>query len=401
MSELKATTGQLQDRVQRRLLEGLRADVTAVRLRGVGKVTRVTKSLPMHLPSRHPLGRNMGIVGRDTPGAAASLVDYREVLPARTVPAGAEQTIEAAPLYACSVERGTLLTDAVLFYGVLTPDNLLVAEVSADHGSKGGDWASFRRLRRLPTRIHVGSGASLLTGGGGLSNYGHWLYDVLPRLHLLRRAGLITPDARYLVPPIDVEFKHTSLERLGISPENCIEVSGPIAVSADTIAASSGHRSHGRVEPWIPKFLRDAFLCEAPQSGLRLYVNRRDTKIRRVLNEEALESVLAQRGFRSISAADFDFQDKIDLYSSAEIIVAPHGAGLANIAFCSPGTHVVEIDGANWTDPLFGDVARATNLRYTSIRAFRTVSPSWMPDIIRHLEVDVERVVSTVDEILN
>jgi len=38
------------------------------------------------------------------------------------------------------------------------------------------------------------------------------------------------------------------------------------------------------------------------------------------------------------------------------------------------------------------------NLRYAAIRAFRTVSPRWMPDIVRHLEVDVERVVSTVDE---
>ena len=401
MSDLKATSGQPLDRVQRRLLQELSSDITAVRLRGLGKVTRVARSLPMYLPSRHPLGRSIGILGCDSPDSAASLVDFREVLPARTVPAGAERTIEAAPLYACSVDRGTLLTDAVLFYGVLTSNNLLVAEVSADHGSKGGDWASFRRLKRLPPQIHIESGASLLTGGGGLSNYGHWLYDVLPRLHVLRLAEVIPPNAHYLVPPIDVEFKHTSLERLGISSERCIGVGRPTAVAADTIAASSGHRSSGRVEPWIPEFLRDAFLPESPQSGLRLYVNRRDTKIRRVLNEEALETVLAQRGFRSISASDFDFQDKLDLYSSAEIIVAPYGAGLANIAFCSPGTHVVQIHGEDWADPFFGDVARATNLRFTSLSALRTVSPSWMPDIIRHLEVDVERVVSTVDDILN
>ena len=380
-------------------LASLWADLTVVRKRGMGKVARVKKSLPMYLPSPHPLGRDLQIIDRERPGAGADVVEYREVLPSRRVPAGAGETIEVPALYACSVDRGVMLTDGVLFHGILTDNNLLVSEVSADHG-RGGDWASFKRLQRWPRMVRVGMGASLLTGGGGLSNYAHWLYDVLPRLHLLQRAGLTTADARYLVPPIDSEFKQTSLRRLGISPDDCIEVGGPVAIVGETIVASSGHRSHGRVEPWIPEFLRDALLRESPRSGLRLYVNRRDTKIRKVLNEAVLESALAERGFRSISAADFDFQEKMDLYSSAEFIVAPHGAGLANVAFCSPGTHVVEIDGDDWTDPWYGDVGLAMQLHYTTVRAFRTVSPGWLPDIVRHLEVDVERVVNTVDEIL-
>jgi hypothetical protein len=401
MGEPKSTTGGQPDpREHRQPSTGLRADLAVVRQRGMGKVARVRKSLPMYWPTRHPVGRSLQVIDRQAPGAAADLVDYREVLPPRTVPAGEQGNREAPALYACAVHRGTLITDGVLFHAVLAENNLLVAEVSADHRSEEGDWTSLRKLRRFPPRIRVGSGVSLLTGGGGLSNYGHWLYDVLPRAFILRQAGLVPPDACYLVPPLDAEFKHTSLARLGISPERCIEVGGPVAISGDTIAASGGHRRGGHVEPWIPEFLRDAFLREAPQTGLRLYVNRRDTKIRRVLNEDALESALANRGFRSVSAADFDFQEKMDLYSSAEIIVAPHGSGLANIAFCSPGTHIVEIDGHHWSNPWFGDVARAMDLPYTVVRGFRTVSPAWLPDIVRHLEVDVEQVVRTVDRIL-
>jgi capsular polysaccharide biosynthesis protein len=384
----------------RQTLAGLLADLAVVGQRGVGKSKRVSRSAPMYRPSRHPVGKGFKVIDRLNPGSARS-VDYREVLPHRSVSAGVEGSFEAPPLYACSVSRGTLITDGVLFHGVLAENDLLVSEVSADFRSRNGDWPSFRRLQRFPPRVTVGSGVSLLTGGGGLSNYGHWLYDVLPRLHLLRLAGFVTPDARYLLPPIDTEFKRTSLDRLGIDPSKCIEISGPVSIAGDTIAASSGHRSHGRVEPWVPEFLRDALLLGAtPQTGLRLYVNRRDTKIRRVLNEAALESALAARGFRSISAADYDFQKKIDLYRAAEIIVAPHGSGLANIAFCSPGTHIVEIDGQDWSDPWFGDVARAMDLRYMSTRAFRTVSPAWLPGIVRHLEVDVEQVLDTVDCIL-
>jgi len=41
----------------------------------------------------------------------------------------------------------------------------------------------------------------------------------------------------------------------------------------------------------------------------------------------------------------------MDLYSSAEIIVVPHDSSLTNIAFCSPGTHIVDNDGDDGSDP--------------------------------------------------
>lgn len=387
--------------VHHRKLGGIWADLDVVSRRSWGKAARVTRSLPMRIPCRTPLGKNLRVIDRETLVSAANSVHYEEVLPTRTISVGLGETIEAPPLYACRVKRGIMITDGVLFHGILTEDNLLVAEVSKDHGSKGGEWYSFRRITRLPTHVRAGSVVSLLTGGGGVSNYAHWLYDVLPRFHLQRRAGLISSDACFLVPPIDAEFKRTSLQRLAVPLEKCIEVRGPTAIVGDTISASAGHRSHGRVEPWIPEFLRDSLLSETPESGLRLYVNRRDTRIRRILNETALETALAQRGFRSISGAEFDFQDKMDLYNSSDIIVAPHGAGLANIAFCSPGTHVVEIGGDDWRHPWFGDVARAVGLRHTAVSALRAVSPAWLPDMVRHVAVDVDAVIARVDEILN
>jgi len=412
MSEPNAI-GQPDKPMPRQTLSGISSDLAYLRKRGIAKVARKSRALPMYLPSRQPAGRDLRFVDRETLGAAANLIEYREALPPRTVSAGGgrcssracsageRETIEAPPVYACSVDHGVMVTDGVLFHGVLAGNNRLVTEVSADYASREGDWTSYKKLKRLPPRIDLDNGVvSLLSGGGAINNIGHWFYDVLPRLHLLRRAGLVPPDARYLTPPTDAEFMSTSLRLLGVSPGDCIGVSSPVAIAGDTMVASSGHRIHGRVEPWIPQFLRDSFGREAAQSGLRLYVNRRDTKSRRLLNEGALESVLAQRGFRSVSAADFDFEGKVDLFGSAEIIVAPHGAGLTSIAFCPPGTHVVEIYHDDWFHPYFEDIARAMDLPHTAVRALRTVSPAWLPDELRHVEVDVERVVSTVDEIL-
>lgn len=378
----------------------MRADIAVVRDRGRAKVARQWSTLPLYLPSRHPVGAKLTYapgVGREAedPG-----VESHEVLPSRDVPTGIQTSITAPPLRAFDIERARLVTDGVLFHGVLTEDDVVVTDVSSDFRGERGQWPSFSRLQRYPDAVQVGHVVSLLTGGGGATNYAHWLYDVLPRFHLLQQAGLVREDSQYLVPPLDREFKLVTLERLGIDAGRCIEISGPVLVEAERLAASAGHRNHGRVEPWIPQFLRSAFLREGRQTGRRLYVNRRDTKLRRVLNEEQLESALAARGFVSISASDYDFQDKMDLYRSAEIVVAPHGAGLANIAFCAPGTQIVEIHGDDWSDPWYGDAARGVGLHHTAIKGFRTVSSPLLPDIVRHLHVDVEQVIAVVDGVL-
>lgn len=395
-------------------MSGAFADLDVLRKRATSRIARSRRSLRLRLPSRPGFGEDLRFIDRSSLDETADIVEYYEVIPPRrvsasagrcgsracVVPTAGEETIEAPPVYACAAKHGMMLTDGVLFHGVFASDMRLVGEVSADYASPKGDWTSFRNIRRLPPLIHVENGVSLLSGGGAIANFAHWLYDVLPRLDLLRRAGLVPRGARFLTPPIDAEFKSTSLRLLGVASEDCIGVDRPVAIAASTMSASSGHRIHGRVEPWIPQFLRDSFQRRYPQSGLRLYVNRRDTKSRRLLNETALESVLVQRGFLSISAADYDFQEKVDLFSSADIVVAPHGAGLASIAFCPPGTNVVEIYDDFWFHPWFQDVASAMDLRHTAVCALHSARRTWLPDDLRHVKVDVERVVGTVDGIL-
>jgi len=378
-------------------LSGWGADIAVVRDRGRAKARRQWSTLPLYLPSRHPVGAGLTFTAELDLAAEELGVECHEVLPSREVPTGDQTSIPAPPLRGFAIDHARLVTDGVLFHGVLTEDDVVITDVSSDFRSSDGRWPSFSRLQRYPPSVQVDDAVSLLTGGGGATNYAHWLYDVLPRFHLLQQAGLIRANSSYLVPPLDREFKLVTLERLGIDPGRCIEIGGPALVEAARLSASAGHRNHGRVEPWIPQFLRSAFLREGRQTGRRLYVNRRDTKIRRVLNEEQLESALTARGFMSISASDYDFQDKMDLYRSADIVVAPHGAGLANIAFCPPGTQVVEIHGDDWSDPWYGDAARGVGLHHTAVNAFRTVSSPLLPDIVRHLHVDVEQVIAVVD----
>jgi len=74
----------------------------------------------------------------------------------------------------------------------------------------------------------------------------------------------------------------------------------------------------------------------------RLYLSRRRSS-RSFTNEADVEAMLSDRGFTVIYAEDLELGEEIALFQQAEMIVAPHGAGLCNLVWVKPSTRVVEI----------------------------------------------------------
>jgi len=56
------------------------------------------------------------------------------------------------------------------------------------------------------------------------------------------------------------------------------------------------------------------------------------------------------------------------LFRGAEIIVAAHGAALANLVFCAPGTTLVELHYPRYTLGLYWRLARRLGLRYAAVQ---------------------------------
>jgi capsular polysaccharide biosynthesis protein len=52
------------------------------------------------------------------------------------------------------------------------------------------------------------------------------------------------------------------------------------------------------------------------------------------------------------------------LLSSAKVILAPHGAGLSNLVFCSPGTKVIEVFSPKYVNVCFWSLSNQMNLEY-------------------------------------
>jgi hypothetical protein len=59
-------------------------------------------------------------------------------------------------------------------------------------------------------------------------------------------------------------------------------------------------------------------------------------------NNEVIE-FLNKKGFTSYKVGQLSFKQQIHLFKNAKIIVGAHGAAFANLAFCNPGTQIIEI----------------------------------------------------------
>jgi capsular polysaccharide biosynthesis protein len=78
-----------------------------------------------------------------------------------------------------------------------------------------------------------------------------------------------------------------------------------------------------------------------------IYIARADAFKRRLVNEHEVVEALSPLGFRWVVLDGMALRDQVALFSRARCVVAPHGAGLANLVFSPPGTRVVEILSTN------------------------------------------------------
>ena len=74
--------------------------------------------------------------------------------------------------------------------------------------------------------------------------------------------------------------------------------------------------------------------------------------------------VLSKYGFIKLDLESLSVAEQAELFSSAEVIIAAHGAALTNITFCQPGTRILEIFPPNYIMHFFWAVSLIGKLNY-------------------------------------
>ena len=250
---------------------------------------------------------------------------------------------------------------------VIDGHNQLLSEPSHRIGQCDYAHPAFRTSRwDRPVSL---SGTTALLACSHPDNYYHWTFDALPKLKQLAAIGV---SFTRVLAPQRTAFQRESLQKiLGASVE-IIPLTSNAQWLCETLLVASEPGMTGNPSQWMVAWLRDVTESAASSGDKKLYISRGKNIGRGVANEADFVPDLLKSGFEFIEPAQHAWNDQIRLFAQASFIVAPHGAGLANLAFCKPGTHVLECFNPAYVNVCYASLCAVADLRYDALFGSRT-----------------------------
>lgn len=201
--------------------------------------------------------------------------------------------------------------------------------------------ANFSQPLRIKSEPRFCDGNALVLSSS--RNHYHWLIKMLPRLHLVEQAGLSASHFRKLLINWPTPA-HSEAYELADIPAKALQVvmERDFWLCRNLYVSTIPHHAPG----WAVKYLRRIFapaLRNVADKSKAIYLIRGDTRWRRVKNEEDVIEHLARSGIESFDLSQHTFLEQIGIISNAHVIIAVHGAALANLVFGTRGARVLEI----------------------------------------------------------
>jgi capsular polysaccharide biosynthesis protein len=289
-----------------------------------------------------------------------------------------KQIVNQPATYVMEIKDGRVYDDGI----VITPGDKMLTGVSkfivageyiTDHSQN-----PIFTKKTLPPLKKIKGNIAVLSAPAGRGYY-HWMFDVLPRIQLLRAAGYdLNSIDKFLINNYVSRFHIETLNMIGIPRNKIMESQLNPHLQADTLIVPSLVGDTGSVPRYACDFLRNEFLPKIPKTNnhsKRIYVNRGQVWHRRVANEPEIVDTLQQYGFESVALETLSLQEQIALMANAEVVIAPHGAGLTNIVFCDQGTKIIEFLYPASVNVMYWTIAEEMKFEYYYLMAEGDVPP--------------------------
>lgn len=203
------------------------------------------------------------------------------------------------------------------------------------------------------------------------TNYYHWIIDVLPRLLIISKYRLIDFDERCLILHHSQRvYENETLESLGIQINKVIRIKpfeiiqvGDI-ITTDFVLSFSGHIFPAWKKSLLDDFKHQIIDHSSDKPSGKIYLLRGKQRTRRLIGEQQLIFLLQKKGFLILDPQKMTLKEQGNALASAHIVVAPHGAALTNIIFCSEQTLILEIRSTHKPPEYFSEIAKTYNLRF-------------------------------------
>jgi capsular polysaccharide biosynthesis protein len=193
-------------------------------------------------------------------------------------------------------------------------------------------------------------------------NYCHWMFEALTRLIVLTENN---PKAKLLLPEsfIKINFITKSLEAFGIKKENITIIRKnsnfkfkkiifiPCCNNQGEIFSAQGYFDFIRFKQIKETILNHFQKDLTTNLGERIYISRnfhKSNNIRKLNNEFEIIPILELYGFKTVYMENLAFCEQVSIARNSKIIVATHGAGIANAMFMKEGGKVFELFNKEW-----------------------------------------------------
>jgi capsular polysaccharide biosynthesis protein len=215
--------------------------------------------------------------------------------------------------YVASISRGRVWGQSG---AVLSPEGKLIFDLSQEYDAvqnrmlEAEEHPIFHRWND-PKLQHLEGTAAVLTFCGSY-NYFHWMYDVLPRLAMLKTIGI--PYSSIIMNPNPYgAFVQQTWAMLGISESTVIRTNPEAYYEADQLLVPS-LMMNSHYPAWATDTLHSFFLphMEATiATPERIYISRNKASTRRLVNEEEVIYCLKKHDIQPIYLEDWTVAQQI------------------------------------------------------------------------------------------
>lgn len=270
-------------------------------------------------------------------------------------------------LYLVRLPQATVLGNS----GAVVLGGKVVVESVGEVGrlAKSG---AFKEVSLLLPKRKAGRYSSVLFLPWADQNNFHWFFDCLARLYLVLETErepiniIMRRDmAPYQLDTLAFVLKaYPRADVVYIGKHEKWQVEEFVLPSFVT-NAQSGYLPR-TVADWLRHQVWQGYGVVQKGPSKRIYISRAKARTRRVLNEQALIPVLQRFGFEIVRAEELAYRQQVQLFYTAEVVVAPHGAGLTNLLFAEQ-CQVLEFHPANRVKTHYFLLCQALGFRYSAV----------------------------------
>ena len=225
------------------------------------------------------------------------------------------------------------------------------------------------------------------------NNYYHWTIECLPKIRGIETYTEETGNTpTYLIPEDMTSWMFEALSLAGVDPdEDCVQWNERESLVSNLVIPSYPEPTPAECR-WLKNRMYDSVEINSSETipEKYIYISREDATKRRVRNEDELMSSLSEYGFERYILSELSVAEQVELFSKAEIVLSPHGAGLTNIIYAPNDVTVIE---------LFGDRKKNTFYRIAEMLGYEYRYIDCDHDSV-DIIVDVDRIEREVQDLV-